>query len=120
MDEAAGPVVRPYAMTRGRTRPDGAARMDVASMVLLVDRAGPAADTSNLDPEHRSLLEAAHERSLSVADAAASLDLPLGVVRVLIGDLLAAGLIRVRPPLRAGDQPDQNLLHEVREALRHL
>jgi Protein of unknown function (DUF742). len=47
-------------------------------------------------------------------------DLPLGVVRVLLGDLLDHGLIRVRAPDQAAPLPSERILKEVINGLRAL
>src|SRR5262245_15736993 len=86
----AGPVVRPYALIAGRTKPSGAAIDLVASVSAIGE---PAVD-SGLGPEHVRLLELCRSRA-SVAELASSLDLPLGVVRILISDLREHRLVSV-------------------------
>ena len=110
-----GPVVRPYALTAGRTRPTGGT-IDVVSSVSAV--AGASYDGITLEPEHRRLLRLSRP-SASVADLASALDLPLGVVRVLIADLRDHGLVTVDQPSRAG-LADVRILKEVADALRKL
>ncbi|MEU2615248.1 DUF742 domain-containing protein [Micromonospora sp. NPDC007271] len=117
LDDAAGPVVRPYALTGGRVRPsvDGC---DLVAFVL----AAPAADTaglSGLQPEHRRLVELSR-RPAVLADLAADLDLAVGVVRVLLGDLLARGLVAVHQPPTAARLPDDDILKAVVNGLRAL
>ena len=53
LDRDAGPVVRPYAVTGGRTRPSGEA-FDLVTMVTAVR--GIRADVDDLGPEHLALL----------------------------------------------------------------
>ena len=50
---------------------------------------------------------------LSVAEVSARLDLPLGVTRVLIGDMASEGLVIVHRPTSVGDRPDLALLQRV-------
>ncbi|GAA4617481.1 DUF742 domain-containing protein [Saccharopolyspora hordei] len=94
-DEEAGPIVRPYTITRGRT-PTGKTRLDTASQVLTVE---PRPETPRLEltPEHRWILDAC-TRPVSLAELAVQLGQPLGVVRVLCGDLLEHGAVFVRSP----------------------
>jgi hypothetical protein len=93
-DDAAGPVVRPYAVTRGRTRSQG----QPLDLVAVVMGAAPSmADRMWLEPEHLRML-ARCRRPITVADLASGLDLPLGVVRVLLGDLIDKRLARVDSP----------------------
>jgi hypothetical protein len=83
-----GPFLRPYAMTEGRTEPTGP---DLA-IEDLVGSAGPGEPPSWLSLEHRSIATACRE-TLSVAELAARVDLPLGVTRVLVGDLAIEDLV---------------------------
>src|SRR5579859_6239248 len=87
--DSAGPVVRPYAVTSGRTRPSGAA-IDMVALVSALRRTSLAdlepEQEAKLGPEHRRLLDSCHV-PVAVADLASDLDLPLGVVRILIADL---------------------------------
>ncbi|HET9894068.1 MAG TPA: DUF742 domain-containing protein [Streptosporangiaceae bacterium] len=119
--DSRGPVVRPYAVTSGRTKPTGAA-IDMVALVSAV-RSTTVADLepeqeSNLGPEHLRLLGACR-LPVAVADLAADLDLPVGVVRVLIADLRDQGLVSVRQPAPSGFN-DVAILKEVANALRKL
>src|SRR6266516_299344 len=67
LDEEAGPVVRPYALTRGRTRPTGET-LDLIALVTAIR--GVEVDPVGLDPEHLALL-AMCRLPASVADLAA-------------------------------------------------
>ena len=73
---------------------------------------------AKLGPEHRRLLESCQAPAV-VADLAADLDLPLGVVRILVADLRDQGLVNVRQPAPAGFS-DIAILKEVADALRRL
>ncbi|MFC0601300.1 DUF742 domain-containing protein [Streptomyces palmae] len=116
-DDAAGPVVRPYAMTRGRTRSAADGKLDLIAVVV-ADRHTVADQT--LSPEHVDIVELSRENPLSVAELSAELDLPVGVVRVLIGDLLHAALVRVSRPVPPAELPDERILREVINGLRAL
>ena len=59
-------------------------------------------------------------KALSVAEIAARLDLPVGVVRVLIGDLLQASLVSTFDSDSAVNPPDENILQAVIDGLRAL
>ncbi|WP_233604396.1 DUF742 domain-containing protein [Micromonospora sp. HM5-17] len=113
-DQDAGPVVRPYAVTRGRTQPVRG-DFDLISLVLARRSATPPPD---LGPEQAAIL-ARCVRPLSVAEISAELDLPVGTVRVLLGDLLELGLIESHaPPIM--DAPSDELLEAVLAGLRAL
>src|SRR5262245_21521953 len=114
-DQEAGPVVRPYALTRGRARPPGAT-LDLLDAVSAIDQ--PSADTRWLGPEHRLLLSLC-EKPITVADIASDTELPIGVVRVLLGDLREQGLINI-PAARRGTAPEVSVLKTVLQGLRAL
>jgi hypothetical protein len=57
---------------------------------------------------------------MSVAELAADLDLPVGVLRVLVGDLLDARLAHVSRPVAPAQLPDVSILREVINGLRAL
>ncbi|MEU5437539.1 DUF742 domain-containing protein [Streptomyces sp. NPDC020719] len=120
-DADAGPLVRPYAMTGGRTEPAvGGTGLDLIALVSVAADAPGAAEESLLGPEHRSLLALCRTETQSLAELAADSDLPVGVVRVLIGDLLEAGHITVRRPVPPALLPDEKILREVIDGLRAL
>ncbi len=104
-------------MTRGRTRTRGEP-LDLISIVVAADPA--SVDRYGLDPEHLDVL-ALCRRPIPVADLASEIDLPLGVVRVLLDDLRGKGLIDVRRPAPAsGRTPDEEVLRQVLDGLRTL
>jgi hypothetical protein len=120
-DAEAGPLVRPYAMTGGRTRPGpNHVRFDLIALVVVHDDATRSAEESLLGPEHRTLLALCRCEKQSVAELAADADLPVGVVRVLLGDLLEAGHVKVSRPVPPAQLPDERILREVIEGLRAL
>ena len=116
LDEEAGPVVRPYAVIRGRTRPSGE-KLDLIAIITAVRGAHP--DPSSLDPEHLEVLRLCRLPT-SVADIAADLDLPLGVVRILLGDLRERSLVSIHNPIPPARLPDVQVLKEVVDGLRRL
>jgi hypothetical protein len=116
LDEEAGPVVRPYALIRGRTRPSGET-LDLIAIITAVR--GAHIDPSSLDPEHLAVLRICRLPA-SVADIAADLDLPLGVVRILLGDLQDRSLVTIHHPIPPARLPDVQVLKEVVDGLRRL
>ncbi|WP_433065652.1 DUF742 domain-containing protein [Dactylosporangium sp. CS-033363] len=117
-DRDAGPVVRPYAMTGGRVVP-ASDKFDVVAMVVAAAGAAGGAGGWGLQPEHRAILAACRE-PLAVAELASHLDLALGVVRVLLGDLLGQGLIELYEPQSTGGLPSASVLKAVIHGLRAL
>jgi Protein of unknown function (DUF742) len=115
----AGPVVRPYALTGGRTEPADGEVLDLIAVVVASDRAASTGNALALSPEHRRILGLCREPA-TVADVASDITLPLGVVRVLLADLILQGQIRVLPNQPIGEQPRVELLREVLHGLRAL
>jgi Protein of unknown function (DUF742) len=108
-------VVRPYALTGGRTKPVG----ETIGLLALVQAAGtPLADAMFLEPEQLGVLNLCR-RPVTVADLASDIDLPLGVVRILLSDMRERGLITIRLP-SARPLNDEKLLKDVADALRRL
>jgi uncharacterized protein DUF742 len=116
LDEAAGPVVRPYAMTRGRTRTT-AGDFDLIALVIATQPL--TAVHASLEPEHAAIVRLC-QSPVSVAEISAHLDLPLGIVRVMLGDLLDRGLILAREPKPTTQVPSQPILKAVINGLRSL
>jgi hypothetical protein len=117
LDQAAGPVVRPYAMTKGRTLPSqNAASFGLIDLVQATGRRPP--DGFRLSPEQRRILGVSGS-PITVVDVASDLDLPVGVVRVLLGDLSEHGLVTIRPA-RPGPANDVRLLRDVLDGLQAL
>jgi len=83
-------IVRPYALTSGRTR--GSVHLPVEAMVQQLPRARQREWASH---DQLGKIVAACEGRTSVAEIAAHVGLPLGVVRVLIGDLIDEGCLEL-------------------------
>ncbi|WP_405010714.1 DUF742 domain-containing protein [Kitasatospora sp. NBC_01539] len=120
-DDDAGPVVRLFSMTRGRAaRPVEDGLFDLISLIRAVD-ADPVSDRGPvLDASHHALLALCRDEPLSVAELGSYTDLPVSVVRVLLGDLHEAELISVTKPVTLAQRPDEQLLRDVIHALRAL
>jgi len=86
-DDERAYAVRPYTLTGGRTRTD----LPVEALVQGLVAAGSVSTTT----ERRGILALTSEQYLSVAELSAHLKVPVGVVRVLVGDLAGEGLVRV-------------------------
>ncbi|MDA3648278.1 DUF742 domain-containing protein [Saccharopolyspora indica] len=111
-----GSLVRPYARTRGRTRTD----YDLAIETLVTTSERGRTQAAQSRSEHRSISELCLE-ARSVAEVAAHLRLPLGVVRVLIGDMADTGLVLIHDSgLVVGDRPSMEFLERVLSGLRRL
>jgi len=116
LDEEAGPVVRPYTLTGGRSRPFTSG----LNMLTYVEALyAPDADLVGLQPEQRAILEMTRTAT-TVAELAARLDLPVGVVRVLVGDLIQANLVSTFEADAAVRAPGDDILQAVIDGLRAL
>ncbi|MGW7408724.1 DUF742 domain-containing protein [Streptomyces sp. NPDC054833] len=119
-EDETGSMVRPYTVTRGRTRPSERHTIDLMSRVTVLDT-----DTAQPGVDHArtALLDLVRRGPRPVVELAADADLPLTVVRVLLGDLAEAGLVRIDEPRRlpvSGPAADPELLQEIVERLREL
>ncbi|WP_233510526.1 DUF742 domain-containing protein [Actinomadura craniellae] len=108
--------MRPFALVGGRT---AIARDDLDLIAVVETSASLPEETSPLAPEHETILQVCRT-PLSVAEVASELDLALGVVRVMLGDLLDAGFIEVRRPAPVAQFPNERVLKDVIDGLRAL
>jgi Protein of unknown function (DUF742) len=113
--EKTSSLVRPYAVTGGRTKPSY--HLQIEAMVSASHY--EARDLSSLSPECQSILGYCRDWR-SVAEISAVLRMPLGVARVLIGDMAMEGLVRVHQADHNQGRPDLNLLERVLSGLRKL
>ncbi|MFV2101231.1 DUF742 domain-containing protein [Micromonospora sp. LOL_024] len=116
VDDHAGPVVRPYAVTGGRARPV-TGTFDLISLVTATSQ--DIASEVDLGPEHLAIV-CRCQRVQSVAEIAAHLDLPIGTVRVLLGDLVARNLVRIHEPHITDGISDHSIFEAVIHGLRAL
>ena len=116
LDEEAGPVVRHYAMTSGRTKPR---RGDFDLITLIMATRTIAQLDASLQPELSAIVRLC-QNPISVAELATHMDLPAGIVRVLLGDLLDRGYIRTRSPAPAAQLPTERVFKAVLDGLRSL
>jgi hypothetical protein len=109
-------AVRPYAWTRGRTK----SGLDLAIETLVSTSQQGRNQMAMLQVEHRAVAELC-EQTRSVAEVAALLSLPLGVARVLLGDMAGLGVVTVHQTASsAGNVPDLALMERVLSGLRRL
>ncbi|MBB3602365.1 hypothetical protein FHT40_001998 [Mycolicibacterium sp. BK556] len=110
-------LVRPYTLTAGRT--DTTVDLPVEAPILTLPSASdhhwPSGDV-------RGRICMLCTDSPSVAEISATLELPLGVARVLVGDLVTAGYLRVQTTLTDSSTPDErrDLIGRTLRGLRAL
>ena len=102
-------------MTGGRTRPTH----DALAIEALVSTTSSVDLTPKLTVEQRAIAVLCHDL-LSIAELSAKLHLPLGVVRILVGDMADEHLVVVHWPAHAGDRPDLALLERVLDGLHSI
>ena len=113
-----GALVRPYARTGGRTKPGR--ELDLEALVLPTANGREAWESPLLSPEHNTVIEIC-QQSVSVAEIAAQLRVPLGVARVIIADMVDLGLVEVLKTAAAdGDERDPAFLRRVLSGLQRL
>lgn len=115
LDADAGPLVRPYAVTGGRTRPG---RTDIYMITMVL---ATTSDMSPLlGPEHVEIVRLA-QQPVSVAEVSALIGLPLGVVKVLVSDLVERRLLIASSPYPTTEGgADVAFLSSVLEAVNDL
>jgi hypothetical protein len=105
-----GTTLRPFVITSGRT--DGTdPEIGIETQVTV----NHAASAMRLSPEMRAIVALCGEPH-SVAEISARLRLHLGVVRILVGDLRAAGQLDVH--VLDNDTPDPETIMRVIRGLR--
>lgn len=114
-DGGGSALVRPYAVTGGRTKP----RYQLQIEAMVAASHYEARDLSVMSPECQAILGFCRDWR-SVAEISAVLRMPLGVARVLIADMAVQGLVRVHQMDHAHGRPDLNLLERVLSGLRKL
>lgn len=113
---AGASAVRPYTWTRGRTK----SGLELAIETLVSTSQRGRDQMGLLQVEHRAVAELC-EQTRSVAEVAALMSLPLGVARVLLGDMAGLGVVTVHQTASsAGNAPDLALMERVLSGLRRL
>jgi Protein of unknown function (DUF742) len=113
LDGDDGRLVRPYAVSNGRTSPSTS--LDLTSMVKSTGNVPP----SRLEPDHAQAVALCREPA-SVADIAAQLRLPAAVTKVLLSDLLGWGAVTAvtgELPEAGAGSTDRVVLERVLDAL---
>ncbi|WP_018548705.1 DUF742 domain-containing protein [Streptomyces sp. LaPpAH-108] len=104
---------RLYTITQGRVGPAPDNPFDLVTLVV-----AESAPTPGMQSEHVAILRMT-EFPASVVEIAAELRLPVGITKVLLGDLLAQGRVSARHPHRPAIT-DPDILEQVLVGLRNL
>jgi Protein of unknown function (DUF742) len=114
-DEDAGPLVRLYARVGSRTpllRDD----LELSAIILRDD---DAAEPDGLSADQQAALRLSR-RPVALSEIAVHLGLPIGPTRLLLGELLEAGLIRTRRPAEDNGDSSPAVLQRLLSGLRSL
>jgi hypothetical protein len=115
-DETAPSAVRGYAWTGGRTTPKY--RLEIETLLSTTEQYREHDEAT--PTEYHAVAALCHQLT-SVAEVAALLRLPLGIAKVLAGDMAATGLLTVHQTASAdGESPDVLLMERILSGLRRL
>jgi hypothetical protein len=95
--------IRPYAVTGGRTRSKGEL-IPIEALVSIVGR-----PPAQLSAEKLRIVGLAMSQYLSIAELSAHMHMPVGVVRVLVGDLVEEGHVRIHGAVASAYNPATSL-----------
>jgi hypothetical protein len=114
-------LVRPYAVTGGRTRP----KVDIAIEALVettVKGRTSSRDGFSQGREQQYIVTLCDGRLQSLAEISARMQLPLGVARVLVADMASDGMVSIYEPtsIDGNDAVGTELLERVLSGLRKL
>ena len=110
-------LVRPYFLTKGRTQ--AAVELPIEATVQIQPSARKATWPAG---EMSSKIIALCDTPQSVAEVSAKLSVPLGVTRVLLGDLISAGHLKTQATISESSTTDErrDLIERTLSGLRAL
>ena len=116
-DDIPGMRVRSYVLTGGRTRSN--ADLPLETLVKVTPQGVSSAPRIALE---RKAILALSNAPISIAEISAHMKIPLGVARVLVGDMSEEGLLTSYKPQHSvsGARPDLKLLERVLDGLQAL
>jgi hypothetical protein len=115
-EDPRGALVRPYAVTRGRTEP----LRDIAIEAVLLTTPRGQQEARFAGRDKQAIASLCDGRAQSLAEIAAHTRLPLGVSRVLVADMVADGLLALHSAAQAQDDDRMHILERVLSGLRRL
>ncbi|MFI5839890.1 DUF742 domain-containing protein [Catenuloplanes sp. NPDC051500] len=116
-DDPRGSLVRPYAVTRGRTE----ARREIAVEAILTASVANVQEARFAGHDKHRIASLCESNAMSLAEIAAYARLPLGVARVIVADMVVDGLLTLHSaaPVEAYEER-MDLLERVLSGLRRL
>jgi hypothetical protein len=109
-------IVRPFILTGGRT--ESGVDLPLEAVIVACADGDTVVDGMRAPDELRRVFALCSEPR-SVAEVASLASIPLGVARVLVGDLAAAGAVTVNETAGSSG-PDRKLMERVLDGLRKL
>lgn len=109
--------MRPFVLTGGRT---DHSQYAFALITLVLARSADEIPPGRFNAEAVQILRLCQDRAMAIAEIAAKLDLPVGVVKVLCGDLLQASLVVIQAPPRPEEHPSTALIERVIDGILRL
>lgn len=112
-----GHLIRPYAFTRGRTEPTS----DVAIEAVLVTTSRGRQEAPFAGRDKHVICDLCHRQAQSLAEVAAYTNMPLGVARVLVAEMVTEGMLTLHDTTAGGGYAEHmELLERVLGGLRKL
>lgn len=112
-----GQLIRPYAVTRGRTEPT----RDIAIEAVLVTTPQGRQEAAFAGRDKQMIADLCDGRALSLAEIASHIRVPLGVARVLVADMTTEGMLTLHETsAMEGYEERMELLERVLSGLRKL
>jgi Protein of unknown function (DUF742). len=112
-----GQLIRPYAVTRGRTEPT----RDIAIEAILTTTPRGRQEAAFAGRDKQMIATLCDGRALSLAEIASHMRLPLGVARVLVADMATEGMLTLHETTVSDGYEDRmELLERVLSGLRNL
>jgi hypothetical protein len=116
-EDPRGELVRPYAVTRGRTEPT----RDIAIEAILVTTTRGMQEAPYAGRHKHLIAQYCSQRPLSLAEISSHLRLPLGVTRVLVADMAAEGMLAIYQQSEEESHSERiEILERIRGALQRL
>lgn len=112
-----GALVRPYAVTRGRTEP----RRDIALEAVMLTTVRGRAEARFTGRDKQLIARLCDGRAQSLAEISAYLRQPLGIARVLVADMVDEGQLALHESVFEASGDDRlAVLERVLSGLRRL
>lgn len=110
-DDDAGPLLRPYVVSGGRTDPS--AHLDLLALVCTTGQYDPL----HVETHLAEVLLLCHQ-AISIAELSAQLHLPAQIIRVLVSDLIDIKAVQANAPQPYNEAPDIDLLEAILAGLK--